>query len=207
MYLIFDFDGTLVNSFHCVIEKTILLSKEFNFRKIEEHETEGLRELSSKDLIKFLKIPFYKLPKLIYHMRKQLQHEMKNLNPVVNIYPVLEQLHNAHFSLGILTSNSIENVSMWLDLHQMQHFFNFIHVESHYFAKKYLLKKTIKKYQLDKSQTYYIGDETRDIDAANKNAIKSIAVTWGYHSEKTLLQFQPSYVAKNPEDLLTICGL
>lgn len=207
MYLLFDFDGTLVNSFNCVVEGTILLSKEFNFRKIEDHEIEGLRELPSKDLIKFLKIPIYKIPKLIYHMRKHLHNEMKNLSPVENIYQVLEKLFKANFSLGILTSNSVENVSMWLDLHKMNHFFEFIHIESNYFSKKYLLKKTIKKYKIDKSQTYYICDETRDIDAANKNDVKSVAVTWGYNSEKTLLQFQPSFVAKNPENLLTIFGL
>ena len=152
-------------------------------------------------------IPLQRYPKPIYHMRKHLHNEMKNLSPVANIYPVLEKLCNANFSLGILTSNSVKNVSMWLDFHKMHHFFEFIHIESNYFSKKYLLKKTIKKYKIDKSQTYYICDETRDIDAANKNDVKSVAVTWGYNSETTLLQFQPSFVAKNPEDLLTICGL
>ncbi len=207
MYLLFDFDGTLVNSFNCVIEKAILLSEEFKFRKIKEDEIDGLRELSAKELIKFLNIPMYKIPKLIRHMRQHLHNEIKNLTPVTNIYQVLEKLYNAKHTLGILTSNSVENVSMWLDLHKMQHFFKFIHMESHYVSKKYLLRKTIKKYKIDKSQVYYIGDETRDIDAANRNAIKSIAVTWGYNSEKSLLQFQPSFVAKNPGDLLTILGI
>ncbi len=207
MYLLFDFDGTLVNSFNCVVEKTNLLAKEFNFRKIEDHEIEGLRDMPSRDLIKFLKIPFYKIPKLIYYMRNHLHAEMKNLDPVDNIDQVLEKLSKAGFSLGILTSNSVENVSMWLELHKMNHLFEFIHIESNYFSKKYLLKKTIKKYKIDKSQTYYICDETRDIDAATKNGIKSVAVTWGYNSEQTLLQFEPSFVARKPENLLTIFGL
>ncbi|HSW93679.1 MAG TPA: HAD hydrolase-like protein [Gammaproteobacteria bacterium] len=207
MYLLFDFDGTLVDSFNCVVEKTILLSQEFNFRKIEQHEVEGLRDLSSSEIVRFLKVPVYQIPKLIYHMRKHLYHEMKNLSPVENICPVLEKLAGAHFSMGILTSNSVENVSMWLDLHKMSHFFEFIHTESRYFSKKYLLKKTIKKYKIDKSQAFYIGDETRDMDAAGKNGIQSVAVTWGYNSEKTLLQCQPLFVARNPGNLLTIFGL
>ena len=140
-------------------------------------------------------------------MRKHLHDEMKNLPPVENIYQILEKLTQANFTLGILTSNSVENVSTWLNLHKMNHFFEFIHAESHYFSKKNLLRKTLKKYKIDKSQTYYICDETRDIDAANQNGIKSIAVTWGYNSEKTLLEFKPSFVVKEPKNLLTIFGL
>ena len=100
-----------------------------------------LRDLSSKDLIKFLEIPAYKIPQLIYHMRKNLHDEMKNLNPADHINLVLEKLCYANFSLGILTSNSLENVELWLNFHKMRHLFSFIHTESNYFSKKYLLKK------------------------------------------------------------------
>ena len=62
-------------------------------------------------------------------------------------------------------------------------------------------------YKIDKSKAYYIGDETRDIEAAKKNHIKSIAVTWGYNSETALEKYDPSYIAKTPKDLLTILGL
>ena len=72
MHLLFDFDGTLVDSFHCVMNKTTLLAEEFAFRKIQQHEIEGLRDLSSTDVIKFLKVPMYKIPLLISKMRKHL---------------------------------------------------------------------------------------------------------------------------------------
>lgn len=205
MHVLFDFDGTLVDSFYCTVEKTILLADEFKFRKIQDHEIESLRELSSKEVMKFLEIPFYQIPQLIYHMRKHLRNEIPKLPPVAQICPTLEALHQANCSLGILTSNSVENVTLWLELHKMRHFFDFIHTESHYFSKKTLLKKTLTRYQIDKTQTFYVGDETRDIDAAHKNQIQSIAVTWGYNSEKTLLQYQPSFIVKKPEDILAIC--
>ena len=207
MYLLFDFDGTLVNSFTCVMEEALLLADKFNLKKITAEEMDNLRDLSSKDLIKSLNIPMYKIPNLIRHMRKHLRNEMHHLAPVTHIRPVMEKLYDSNFSLGILTSNSIENVSMWLESHNMRHFFNFIHNESTYFSKKQLLKKTIKAYNIDKSQTYYIGEETRDIDAATKNDLKSIAVTWGYNSEKALLQYQPAFIARHPADILEICGL
>ena len=207
MYLLFDFDGTLVDSFNCVLKKAMLLAEEFHYKKISEEDIESLRELTSKELIKLLDIPVYKIPKLIHHMRKHLRNEMQKLPPVADIHPVVETLYNAHFSLGILTSNSVENVSKWLESHHMQHFFRFIHSESNYFSKKYLLKKTLKTYKIDKTKTYYICDETRDIEAATKNDIKSVAVTWGYNSEKALLQYQPAFIARHPKDILAICGV
>ena len=207
MYLLFDFDGTLVDSFDCVMEKAILLSEQFHFQKLDIVDIESMRELTSKELLKILKIPIYKIPKLIHHMRKHLRKEMPNLEPAPHIRPVIERLYNAQYSLGIVSSNSVENVSIWLESQQMRHFFNFIHTESHYFSKRYILKKTLKNHKIDSAKTYYICDETRDIEAATKNKIKSVAVTWGYNSEKALLQYHPAHIARHPNDILQICGL
>ena len=207
MYLLFDFDGTLVDSFNCVAEKALLLADEFSLNAFKRDEIENLRHLSSKELIKFLHIPIYKIPKLIYKMRQHLRNEIPNLSPFPGIYQVVEHLYHTEAKLGILTSNSIENVNKWLELHGMRQFFKFIHTEPNYFSKKYLLKKTIGCYKIDKSQAYYIGDETRDIEAAQKNKIKSIAVTWGYNSEMALQKYDPSFIVEKPNDLLAIFGV
>ena len=201
MHLLFDFDGTLVNSFNCVMKKTMVLAEEFGLRKIQEDEIEGLRDLSSTEVIKFFKVPIYRIPILISQMRKHLLHEMPTLIPVAGIQQMLEQLYNEKCTLGILTSNSVENVERWLGINNMRHFFTFIHAESKCFSKKYLIKKTLVKYKIEKSKAIYIGDETRDIDAAKKNNIIAVAVTWGYNSEKALLKYEPSFVARNPNDL------
>ena len=204
MYLLFDFDGTLVDSFDCVMKKAMILAEQYHFKFFSPDEIKLLRDLSSKELIKTLNIPIYRLPQLIHHMRRHLRQEMHNLPPTPNIQPVIESLKHAGFSLGILTSNSVENVSIWLESHQMKHCFKFIHNESNYFTKRYLIKKTLKTYHIHKEQTFYIGDETRDIEAAHKNHIQSVAVTWGYNSEKALSKYGPSFIARHPNDLLSI---
>ncbi len=201
MYLIFDFDGTLVDSYQKVLEKFNFLAEKFKFKKINEHDLENLKDLNSKQLIKFLNIPFYKMPRIIYHARKQMHEEILNLAPFPFIPEVLKQCYDAGFFLGILTSNSEENVKIWLQHHNIAHFFHFIHIESSYFGKKKILKRIINNYDIDKSKAFYIGDETRDVDAAKQAGIYSIAVTWGFNSEKILLQQQPHYVARTPNDI------
>jgi len=201
-YLIFDFDGTLVDSFVAVMEKFNLLSEEFNFRKINSDEIDRLRDLTSKELIKYLEIPIYKIPSVLHCARKHMRSEMPSLSPFKAIPEMLHELHEIKIPLGILTSNSSENVMKWLERNKMQHLFNFIHAESAYFGKKRILRKILKTYKIEQSQAFYIGDETRDVEAAKECDICSVAVTWGFNSEKILSQHQPHYIARKPEDIL-----
>lgn len=203
-YLIFDFDGTLIDSFRAVMEKFNILAQEFNFKKINSDEINGLKDLTSKELIKHLKIPFYKIPKVLHSARKQMRSEMHTLLPFKNIPETLQNLYGNNVSLGILTSNSLENVTEWLERNKLQHLFNFIHAESSFFGKKRILQKIIKTYNIDKSHAYYIGDETRDVEAAKACNIYSIAVIWGFNSEKILSKQYPHYLVKKPEDILML---
>ncbi len=204
MHLLFDFDGTLVDSFDCVVETFMRLADEMHFRKIKKEEIEDLRNLSSTEFVKFLNIPLYQIPTLIYRTRKYLFHEMHRLQPVADMPYILQQLSKTGSTLGILTSNSAANVKLWLKQHHLQDVFSFIYIESSFFSKKNLLKRILKKHKIPLSQAYYIGDETRDIEAANQNQIRSIAVTWGYNSEKALTKAEPYLLIRRPQDLLRL---
>lgn len=202
--LIFDFDGTLVDSFDAFIEKFNGLADTFSFRKVQFQEIERLRALTSKELVKYLKIPIYKIPGMLLQLRRQMHNEMQRLLPFANIPETLERLYGLNVPMGILTSNSEENVRAWLKSHKMQHLFRFIHVESSYFGKKRILKKILKAYQIDPSQAFYIGDETRDIEAAKACNISAVAVAWGFNSSEILSQHQPHYMVEKPEDILAL---
>lgn len=206
MHLIFDFDGTLVDSFRIVIDKFNLLADEFDFRKIHSDEIAQLRNLTSKELVRHLAIPIYKLPRVLHRAREHMRHDMHTLPSFLNLPDVLVELHRLDFSLGILTSNSSENVLAWLHQHHLRHLFSFIHAGSSFFGKTYQLKKICNTYQMDKMKTCYIGDETRDIEAAKECHIYSMAVAWGFNSEKMLAHHEPNYLARTPEDILTMAN-
>jgi phosphoglycolate phosphatase len=206
IHLIFDFDGTLVDSFFAAMQKLILMADQFNIRKIDQAEINELKNLTSRELVKYLKIPFYKLPSVLRQARETIGNEIPHLSTFKDLPEVLTELHEEGCLLSILTSNSLENVVLWLERHNIRHLFNTIHAESSYFGKKRLLKKIMKSQNMKSLQTFYIGDETRDIEAAQKCNINSIAVSWGFNSEETLLRYKPNYMAKTPKDLLTIIG-
>lgn len=201
---IFDFDGTLINSFNAIIEKFNLLAQEFNFRTVSSDEIKNIKNLTSRELIQHFGIPFYKLPKVVRRARGLLQADMHKLLPFKNIQEVIKELSGQSVYLGILTSNADENVKMWLKQHQIFNHFHFIHAESSYFGKTYILKRLIKNHRLNKATTFYIGDETRDIDAAKDCGIYSVAVTWGVGSEEVLKAACPDFLVKTPTEILDL---
>lgn len=202
-YLIFDFDGTLVDSFPVILSKLSTNADEFEIN-ISTNEIEVLRELPARALIKYLHIPLYKLPNLIYQVRKALKSEIHAIAPFLGLPEVLRTLHIRGYRLGILTSNSKENVINWLNSFGLDNLFDFICDESSFLRKQKSLKKLLKEYAIDANQAVYIGDETRDIVAAQKNHLSAVAVTWGFNSERILRQYHPQYIVKKPKELLAI---
>ena len=133
-----------------------------------------------------------------------MREEMHHLQPFPGIPKALHELHASGFQLGIVTSNSEQNVISWLHDHDIRQYFKFIHSAPNYFGKAKTLQKIIKMNKLDREKVYYIGDETRDIDAAIQCSISSIAVTWGFNSEKIISEHNPHYLVRWPKDILPL---
>jgi phosphoglycolate phosphatase len=201
MHLLFDFDGTLVNSFDYVIAKALILAKNYGIKPINQDEIQKLRDMSTRQIIQYLNIPTYRLPTLVTQMRSQIRQDILRLHPVEGIHEMLNELYQTTNTMGIVTSNSVDNVAQWLKMYGMIDYFSFIHAEHNFFSKRKLIKKTMRQHEMDPKKTVYIGDETRDIDAAKKSGIRSIGVTWGYNSEKALRNHEPTYIAKSPNEI------
>ena len=54
------------------------------------------------------------------------------------------------------------------------------------------------------SELVYVCDETRDVQAARKAGLRSIAVTWGFNSRKALEKAGPDFIIDQPDELLGI---
>ena len=127
--------------------------------------------------------------------------------PQIQAFPgwqdALIPIHEAGHTLGIVTSNSKENVESFLKLHGLE-YFDFILTIKSLWGKKRPLKKLMRRYSLSPETVFYIGDETRDIEAAKIVGISMIAVSWGFFPKETLLAHHPDYCLDSPSDLLSI---
>lgn len=201
--IIFDFDGTLANTIDVIVDITNRLALEFGYKQTTQGELDELKNLSSREIVKQSGISILKLPFLIKKVRAELNKEIKNIKPISEIKDVLHELSSRGHQLGIVTSNSKENIVEFLEKNEWQHLFDFVYSGTTLFGKSKIINNLIKQREINREQIIYVGDETRDIEAARKSNIKAIAVTWGFNSAEVLAQQNPDFLVSQPQELLS----
>ena len=200
--IIFDFDGTLVDSFNLIIEITHRLTK--HPKLIDNKEISKLRELQITALAQELNIPKYKWPYLLLRGRKLMQTRIDEIKPFQGIDAVLRELSHKNCKVYILSSNSNKNIEFFLNKYGLAKYVNGIYGRVGLFGKARVLAKMIAKHKMNNDETYYIGDELRDIEASKKVHIKIIAVSWGFNSKSVLRSLNPDYIVDQPSEILKI---
>ena len=203
--LIFDFDGTIADTFAQTMRITNVLSDEFKFKKVQEHEVEILKGMTVQEVIKHLNVPILKIPNIVVRARTELNKQINSVEPIEGLKEVLPLFKQAGVRMGILTTNSLENVQKFLNVNGLE-IFDFIVSTSRVWGKNHGLRRLIQQEGLTTDDILYIGDETRDIEAAKKAGIKVIAVTWGYNSHALLETYDPDFIVHTPEELLNLCS-
>ncbi len=201
--IIFDFDGTLADTIDILLNITNRLSAEFGFKSATKEELAQLSNLTSWQILRYSGISIFKFPLLIRKLKAELRNEIPNIQLFPGIKEVLLELTKLGFQLGIITSNSRENVLALLEINGLQGIFTFIYSGST-FGKHKVIKKWLKKEHINPEEVIYVGDETRDIDAAKKTGIKIIAVSWGFNSKSALAAQNPDFLIERPQELIEI---
>jgi phosphoglycolate phosphatase len=199
--LIFDFDGTIADTFSYYLSCLNILADKFNFKKIPSEDIAAFRDMGSREIINSLHIPAIRVPLIVWEARKLLKKGIRQILPVQGMKQALVALQALDVTLGIITSNSVRNVETFLKLNEIE-VFDFTFSSLRLWEKAKTLKKLLALKDLNPNRVYYIGDETRDIEAAHKAEVKSVAVTWGYNSQRVLSLLNPDYIVTDPKMLI-----
>lgn len=198
--ILFDFDGTLADTLRHILQISNRFSNIYGYKRVEEEEIDSYRRKKTRQAIRDLNIPILLMPHIATTIKRELQAEMHLIQPVPFIKEITGQLCK-QFRLGIVTSNSAENIALFIKNHHMP-WFDVIHTGSNIFGKSRVLKKILKENKLCKEEVTYVGDETRDIEAAQKTGIDMIAVSWGINAAETLAFQNPSHLVHHPSEIL-----
>ena len=201
--IIFDFDGTLADTIDILLSITNRLSAEFGFKSATKEELAQLSNLNSWQILQYSGISLFKFPLLIRRLKAELHSEVPHIQLFPGIKEVLLELKKRGFQLGIITSNSRENVLGALEKNGLQDTFTFIYSGST-FGKHKVINKWLRIENIHTEKVVYVGDEIRDIDAAKKTGIKVIAVGWGFNSPQALAAQNPNFLIERPQELIEI---
>jgi phosphoglycolate phosphatase len=199
--ILFDFDGTLADTFDALVKITNNLAVEYGYPPVNQSEIYQLKNLSSWQIIKRSRLSIFQLPFLVQRIRYELRDQLETIDLFPGIKQALCRLKSQGYSLYILTSNSQDNVNLFIHNHQIADLFSGVYSSSNLFGKHRKINGILKQENIPPHRAIYVGDETRDIVAAKKAKIKVIAVTWGFNDSEVLSQYHPNALIHHPRYL------
>ena len=197
--VVFDFDGTLADSFPWFSSVINDVADRYRFRRVAPHETDALRGMDARAIVRHLGIPAWKLPCLSRHMHRLAARDIGRIPLFPGIPDLLATLDGAGLRLGIASSNAETNIRTALGpaAAHVRHFA----CGASLFGKARRLGALIRDAGFAPSETLYIGDEIRDHIAAREAGCAFAAVTWGYTRADALAAEGPAHLFDAPGSL------
>lgn len=190
--LIFDFDGTLANSFPWVLAILDELAEKFHAIPVDHSKLDELKSYGPRKIMKMHKVSIWKLPAILRFTRSRMKTNGENIHCFEGVAAMLQELKDNDIRMALVTTNTCETVRRVLgdDLYSLFHLFE---DKVSMFGKPAALRRIIRKSGLDRSEMLAIGDEIRDVEAAKKVNIPFGAVSWGFSNMEAMASHSPEH--------------
>ena len=210
--LLFDYDGTLVDSAQMIIDGTI---EAFNRCGLATPKPEVIKAgIGQKLHVAFKRyIPLEHkglINEVIRHYRQwyvEKDLEGTQFEPLFkNVKPVLKTLYQHGWKLGIATNKSLRGLSRGLSHHEIEKFFSIIMTADDFTPKpdKAMAIHALRTLKVKNSEAFMIGDTVYDITMGKNAKIKTVGVTWGYNTKEELLHANADHIIHEPNELVEI---
>jgi phosphoglycolate phosphatase len=199
-FIVFDFDGTLADSFPFFLEVFDTLADTHGFRRIDRNNLKALRGFDARQMMTHVGLPPWKMPRVAMHFKALMAENVDRIVLFDGVNQMLRQLSDQRITLALLTSNSYENVQAILGPENAS-------LIAHYecgvslFGKGRKLRRLLAASGVQRHEVLSIGDEIRDIEAAHAEQIAFGAVAWGYTRLDTLLSRAPEMAFSSVDEI------
>ena len=209
--VIFDLDGTLIDSIKDIALATNIVLEELGFKP---HPLDDYQNFVGDGALMLLKnaLPSNVNDDLINNALKLFKKYYgdrihKNTHPYDGIYDMLNSLKTEETTLAVLSNKPHE-----FTVEFIEHFFNeypFIEVHG---QKEDVPKKPSpigainisKALDVKQEKIFFVGDTATDILTAKNAGMTSVGVSWGYRSVEELVASGADFIANDPSHLVQI---
>ena len=207
--VLFDLDGTLLDSKECSVKATKAAFKEMGLKVPSEVVIEHYMGIPIEE--SFFKMSEQPLDQetateLIRIFRAYYQtYEESTLKVFPEIPHVLEILNKRKVPCFVVSSKKTAVVKRNLAAQDLVAFFEEIigsDAVTHYKPHPEGINKVVAHYQFDPTKTIMIGDAIFDIQMGKAAGVNTIAVTWGSHDPKKLAEENPDALVDAPREIL-----
>jgi phosphoglycolate phosphatase len=208
MVIVFDFDGTLADSWEVMVEELQKVALERFGKELTEEHIHWFRSLgatkASRMIAKKEKLSLLTMIKVGMEVQKHVSREEKRVSFYPGIIEMIKDLKKMGHTLGVASANDIKVLGPILKRMGVYKDFSFVTWGRSVLGKKRILARMLKRQKMNKNEVIYVGDQVRDIEAAHKVGIRIIAVEWGFNDSKILKKYRPEWMAKRPGEVVKI---
>ena len=108
--IMFDFDGTLADSFGCFLDVADAVADRYGFARLDRSDMQAVRALGARQIIQRQGVPLWKVPMIARHARTLMARDIDRVRCLPASTQPLAELAAGGARLAIVTSNSRDNV-------------------------------------------------------------------------------------------------
>lgn len=212
MAIIFDFDGTLVDSRQRIFASADQAFSDYGPGRPSNAEVLKTIGLKPVDMMSRL------LPDAPQHVRESIAERYRNHSlkmsrtqtdhetPFPGVSDLFETLLQRNVPTGLATGKSRQGLEYSLQTLGWQSFFQSTRTADDGPGKPHphILQEVVRDLGVEGHHSLYVGDTVFDMEMAVAAGVRPIGVSWGYHSEDELLQAGASRVLTSWNDLLSV---
>ena len=198
--VVFDFDGTLADSFAASVALFERLAPGLGLRPVPD--LEAARSLPTRQLLRRMGVRFWQVPRFVRTFQAGAAEYANRLKLHAGVPELLATLQGRGHRLGVLSSNRADAIRACLAANGVEHRFAFVVGCPKLFGKAKALRRIVRAERLTPGRAVYVGDELRDLDAGRQARVSTVAATWGFHTEALLRTAGPTWVARTPADVV-----
>jgi phosphoglycolate phosphatase len=202
---IFDFDGTLADSFEFVVATFNEIAAKLHFDAIAPEDLEMLRGMSPRRAMAHQRMPMWRLPQATREMRRRVAEHIDEIPVFEGVSEMLATLERSGIAIAVVTSNSRENVERILGPENAARI-RYFGCGGSMFGKRPKFLKVLRESGVAADEAISIGDEIRDAEASRAAGLRFGAVSWGYAKIAALEPHADVVFASIAEMTEWICG-
>lgn len=200
--IIFDFDGTLCNTFEPIFNWLLTHEQEIGLN-LTSAEFTNLRNLSIGGILRAVPGGWYKIPRALQLGKKWFYDNLDQAELFSGVEEMVIELTERGYNLMILTSNTLEAVEQILSQNgNLERYFDHIFESKGLFNKAKNLKRVLKSHRLNVNDALYVGDEIRDVQACKKIGLPIIAVSYGFNGKLGLETHGADLIVDHPSEII-----
>lgn len=209
--VIFDLDGTLVNSLEDIADSMNSVLMDFNY---PAHEVESYKSFIGKGIQNLVRVSLPESNRdeitvtkcsnlMMETYKKNCLNKTKLYDGIIDL---LNQLKSRNMKLGVF-SNKADELTKKIVQELMPNYFDIVmglSTEAHKKPNPVGALHISEKLNIPPENMLYIGDTDIDMQTANNSGMYGIGVLWGFRTKEELIASGAKYVLNYPMDLLDI---